>query len=139
VGSSTDKILEHIGRQLEQAGERWRDELRAGFAQTSEGLRIDAARVVPLDGRALALGNGGPCRLLGWSLRNSGATPAVLNFRDGRDTSADMVATVNLGTNSAWQHDTKWFGPTGLAVTDALFLELTGGTMAGAVYLGAVD
>jgi len=127
------KTLEKLGVSIDQAGEKWRDEIRAGFAETSDALAINGARVLPLDGRALALGNSGPCRVLGWSVRNNGAAPATLTLHDGRDAAADVTGTCVLAAGAS---HTSWFGPGGFAITDALFLEVAGGPLAGAVYLG---
>ncbi len=128
--------LEAIAASTHMRVEQMHAELSAGLAQFIGAQRIDAARYHPLDPGRPYNGRG---RLVGWTVRGVSGTP-VINLRNGTTADAqDIVATISLGTGSDWQQDSFWCGPTGIAFTEGLFVELTGGTAAGALYIGAVD
>ena len=115
--------------------ERMGAKLQTGLAEFHNGQRLDAARYVDA-GRAPLLW-GDRCRIVGWSLVEDAEAPAParLVLRNGRDDSAEVVAVVDLDASSS---STQWLGPSGVAVGEALWATVTG-SVAGAVYLGAVD
>lgn len=142
----TDDIVEKFAVQVARDGERWRDEMRAAMSQFANGLRLQGARplAVPFSAGTKLLW-GGPCRLLGWTLRNPAAAGGNIGVTlyDGRDNGAAVVGTASVGSGSAWAQSLAWFGPSGVSVGDALFLESVVGAgtpnLVGAVYIGAVD
>jgi hypothetical protein len=108
-------------------------ELQAGLAEFHNGTRLTAARYVPTT-RALAWGGSG--RLVGWSVRATGGPVTVL-LRDGRDSSGDVLAVIDLVDG---EHETVSIGAGGIAFPEALFLDRSGaGVLDGAVWIGAVD
>lgn len=134
MGKIEDAIA-RLGADLEKGAEQWRDEFRAGFSQFANGVRLQGCRVLPLRG---ALLYGGPGRLVGWSLRNDHATEAaVITLRDGRSNDDDVAPPVAVLTIAAG--DTSNLTVPGASITEALWLQQDGGTLVGAVYLGAVD
>ena len=143
--SIVQKTLEKIADAVVREGELSRAELRAGFQQTSGAVRLEGARPIQINMTTPVsqLLWGGTGRLLGWTLRNGGGAGNIaVDFRNGRDDSADLLATVSIGSNSAWQQGTVWLGPSGVSITDALWIDPnpTGGaTLIGCVYIGAVD
>lgn len=140
MGWIEDKVegkLESLAAAVSFEAERTRLELAAALSQSIKGARIDGALPRQIRANAQNLGVGG--RLLGWSLRNSGATTVTINFRDGHDVGGDLIGTELLGTNSAWARSSVWFGVAGASFGEGLWVEVTGGTVDGAVYLGAVD
>lgn len=134
--NNTD-LLEHIAGAFALEGERIRDELRAGMAATDRGNRIDGARYRPLPTYANQPTWNGPARLVGWSLYARGQAARMV-VHDGHDSSGDVVAVVDL---ASLEHDSQWFGPSGVSLTEAVYLEVIGDALnvTGAVYLGAVD
>lgn len=108
--------------------------LEAGLAEFQNGNRLTGARPIPAGYRAMA--NNGPGRLVGWSVFADGGT-VELHIRDGRDADADPIASLNLADGES---STVWMGPGGVSFGEALFLDRSGtGTLAGSIYLGAVD
>lgn len=132
--SKTEELIEKLAVAITRDGERWRDEYRAGMSQFANGVRLQAARPVILD-RAKVLW-GGPCRLVGWSIEGVGGA-AKVRLRNGRDNTADVVATLSVTADGIV--DTRWMGPGGLDVGEALYADVVAGTVIGTVYLGAVD
>lgn len=133
--SVTQKLLEKIVGAIERAEESVRNDVRAGLAETNRAVRLTGARYLPLPASAQLMW-GGQGRLVGWSAQATGG-PVRLVLRDGRDTSADVVAVVDLADG---EHDRTWFGPGGVSFGEALYCERTGtGGITGALYLGAVD
>lgn len=133
--------LDHIGAMFAMEGEKWRDELRAGFAAYDRGNRIDAARYRPLPLYGNQVTWNGAGRLVGWSLRAVGG-PVTVELVDGHDAvNGDTFASLQLSADGATA--TQWFGPGGISFTEALYTVVTLGTGAtsvrGAIYLGAVD
>lgn len=124
--------------------ERHRTMLETGLQRFANGMRINGSRVVQMPAGMPAAGTtsllwGGPCRVVGWSIRAKGGA-AVVNFRDGRDTAAPFVGTVELeAPGSAGSTSNPWFGAAGATALDALSLEVESGAVVGCVYLGAVD
>lgn len=131
-----EKWFDKLGDRVEAEGARVRTELAAGLTQTRNGMRVTGARYVPFPA-ASSLLNGGPGRLVGWSILASAAGPVRVIFHDGRDTGAEVFSVLDL---VAGESDRTWFGPSGISFGEALYLEVVGtGTITGAVYLGAVD
>jgi hypothetical protein len=129
--------LEHIAATVALEGERTRTDMQAGLAQTQRGLRVDAARYRTLPaGASSSPLVGAPCRLLGWSILAE-SQPVRLLLRDGRSSSGDIVVVIDL---AAGESDNQTFGGSGVAFTEALWLDVTGsGTLTGSLYFGAVD
>lgn len=118
---------------LEFAG--LREQLAGPLDQFADGLRVRGARALDVSKRQMIWGGRG--RLMGWTLRGINATVAV-NLHDGRDNSGQLIGTVSVGLNSAWNQSSVWFGPGGVHFGEALFLDLIGtGTVSGAVYIVA--
>lgn len=136
-----DSLIEKLTSTVVQEAEKTRLSLQEGFASSLRGSRLHGALTlqVPSAPTSAQLLYNGPGRLMGWTLRNSaGAGAIVVNLYDGADNTAPLVATVSIGSGSAWQQSSAWFGPTGLAVAQLLTLELIVAsgtpTLAGAVY-----
>jgi hypothetical protein len=134
-----EKWFDKLGDRVVEEGARVRAVIESGLTATNTANRLRGARAIPIDGRALAVGWGAQGTLMGWSLRNTGASNVTVNFRDGRSTDGDLIGTVILGQNSAWMIQTAWFGPGGVSFGEALFIEVTGGTIAGSAYIRAHD
>lgn len=106
----------------------------AGLGEFHNGQRITAARYVDVGRRLVSTGSG---RLVGWSVRNAHATDTVtVTVRNSRDASGDVMATFAL---DAGEDSTVWLGPGGVDFGEALYLEVDGGQLVGAVWLGVVD
>lgn len=136
-----DALIEKLTGTVVQEAEKTRDAMSAGFASSLRGRRVAGAlpRVVPSAPTAATLLYDGPGRVMGWSLRNSaGSGGLVVNLYDGSDNTGLLVATVSIGSASAWQQSTTWFGVDGVGVSEKLTIEIisTGGspTLAGSVY-----
>jgi hypothetical protein len=133
--SLVQKTLERIVGAIERAEENVQNTVRAGLAETTGAVRLTGARVLPIYPNSLAWGGQG--RLVGWSVR--GTTPdgseTTITVHDGRDDSAPILATVTVAAGKA---ATVWLGPGGVTITEACFVKVTG-SLAGSLYLGAVD
>lgn len=113
--------------------EQMHAELQAGLAQFQAGLRIDGDRYVPASRGMLSNGS---ARLVGWSLRATGGAVQV-TLHNGTDASGDVVAVLDLGTDSS---STQQLGRAGVSCPAGVFIAKTGaGQLVGAVHLGAVD
>jgi hypothetical protein len=134
MGFVDDKIAA-VAAQVTLESERTRTELADQFSQTVRGLRIDGA--LPRPFRTNAENYTAAGRLVGWSLRASGAD-ATITFRDGHNTDADPIATVVI---PAGKSDTTSAPGSGVSFVDALYAEVApgSGTIVGAVWIGAVD
>jgi hypothetical protein len=138
--SIVEQLLEKLVERVEFQGETLRAEVAAGLAESRNGQRITGARLAPIYANTLAATTRG--RLVGWSVREAGDTltppaPAAarVTIYDGRDSSADVLAVIQLGAGAA---DTQWLGPGGVSFGEAAFVAVTG-TVAGSLYFGAVD
>jgi hypothetical protein len=91
--------------------------------------RANAITIPAADG-ALA---SAPKILYGWSVGESDGTPAVASFliRDG-SVSGPIVAVVELAANGS---STEWFEG-GVRVPNGIFIDIVGGTVQGAIYVG---
>ena len=71
-------------------------------------------------------------KLFGWSVRNpSGSVAAVMDLYDGTDSTGVPVFTINLATAAS---DSKWFGPNGIQMNNALYANVTAGEVKGSVF-----
>ena len=132
--STVDKLAEKMAEHTALLGESVRDAIRAGLGETTNALRVTGARYKPFPA-ASALLNGGPGRLVGWSVLAAG--PVRVTFHDGRDAGGDVFGVLDLVDGES---DRTWFGGPGIGFGEALYAEITGaGTLTGAVYLGAKD
>lgn len=135
MGWIEDK-LEKVAAAVAAEGERTRLEIAAGLAETLRGLRIDGARYRPIIPNAVNDNAAG--RLVGWSLRADDG-PVVVTLHDGLSADADPIATIALAADTS---DTATIMPAGVSYVDGLYAEVTtanGGTVAGALWIGAVD
>ena len=131
---ASEEKLDALIAAIPMEFERVRSEQQAALAQFHEGQRLDGARYVAADTRGGLMSNGRE-RLVGWSLR-AGGSPATVNIRNGRDAiNGDIVAVIDLGIAES---KTVFLG-VGISCPDGVFLELVGGAVAGAVWLGVVD
>lgn len=134
MSSGVKANLEALAYSTQMAVEGMRADLEAGLAQFIGAQRIDGARYSPLDRTINGRG-----RLLGWTMR-AVTGPAIVNIRNGTSIDApDIVATISLGTGSDWQQDSFWCGPSGIAYTEGLFVEVLNGTATGALYVNGTD
>lgn len=130
--------IEAIPIRLEQVAA----EVRAGLTEFKGTTRLQGARVVPIGaagGRDLA--STGEGRLVGWSLRATGAHATVV-LRDSRGAATgDKIAFIDLPASALEPvTETVWLGTGGISFTEGLFAEvITTGDVQGALYLGAVD
>jgi hypothetical protein len=136
VGWVEDKIekkIEKVTETVTVEAARTRSELASTFATSLRGERLTGALPRPIRPNAVQYGTAG--RLVGWSLRASAADVTV-TFHDGRNADADPLATVVV---PAGRSDTTAFP--GVSFVGELYAEVTtaGGTVTGAVWLGAVD
>lgn len=133
VEDKLDKKLEHVVDTVTTESLRTRAELAAAFAESLRGSRLTGALARPIRANADSYGAGG--RLVGWSLRSVTADVTV-NFRDGRDTDADPIATEFIPAGTA-----KTVSMPGVSFVDRLYTEVitAGGTVFGAVWIGATD
>lgn len=128
-----EEAVAQLGADLQRGAEQWRDEFRAGMASFDRAQRLQGCRVLPLRGQLLY---GAPGRLLGWSLRSD--QPVTLTLRNGRDDTADPLATVIIPAGQSSNLTVP-----GASITEALWLQTewagTAGTVVGGIYVGAVD
>jgi hypothetical protein len=123
---------------------RWASQMQADLAQSLGGIMLRGARPVPI-GSAAAGSNrplSSPGRIVGWSLHEtSGTNPALVRLFDGRDTTGSLLASVQVAASpAAASCNNTWFGTSGISVTDALYVDVSGaGTIEGTLYLGGVD
>lgn len=132
MGILGDKIDEKVTNAL-LASERHMAEIAVGLAAFQNGHRITAARSLPVN---VARAWGGSGRVVGWSVKATGG-PVTVYLRDSRDVEGQVLAVIDLTDG---QHETVSLAPGGVSFGEGLFLDKTGaGTLAGAVWLGAVD
>jgi hypothetical protein len=128
-------IIDHVAGEIAGSEQRILSRVAAGLTETRNGLRVAAARPVPIIPNRPV--NSGPARLVGWSVRASGG-PATLTVYDSRDDSGDVLAVVQLATDGATGN--HWMGPAGVSAGEAVSVYVTGaGTVTGSLYLGSVD
>lgn len=71
--------------------------------------------------------------LTGWAVKETtGAAPAVLNVWDGTDNRGLLLAPVNLASNES---NREWFSDWGVAFSRGLFVEVTSGSVSGALWI----
>ena len=113
------------------------ERLRAELAKSRGGVLIRGAEV-----RQIRTGNqssqlaGAAGRLVGWSFRETAGAVATLYLRDGRDSTGDIIAALQLAPNESTRDS---YFPGGLGFQLGLFVDVAAGTVEGSVYLGAVD
>lgn len=132
--STTEKIADRLGELFALQGERIRATIAAGLVETKNALRLRGARVVGVIPNAPLVP--AACRLVGWSLRAGSGGPAVLALYDAREAFGEPVAVVTIPADGTDNHS---FPGGGVSITEALFFAVTSGTVAGSLYLGAVD
>lgn len=131
--SLTQRVVDDVAERIALEGEKVRDEIRAGLAETRNGLRVTGARYVPIYPNSLAAASAG--RLVGWSVRETAGAAAVVTVYAGRDANADVLATIPLAANGGSTHLP---GGPGVSFGDGAYVAVTG-AITGALYLGAVD
>jgi hypothetical protein len=129
-----EKLAEKFGEQQAVAAETIRASIAAGLAETRNALRVTGARNVPVYANTPL--NSGPARLVGWSLRETSGAAAQVTVYDARTADGDVLAVLNLPANGASNHGLP--GP-GVTATEAVYFAVSGGTVQGSLYLGAVD
>jgi hypothetical protein len=71
--------------------------------------------------------------LKGWAVRETtGAAVAAFTIRDGLGATGLMVAPVNLAANESSR---EWFGEAGLVLEGGVFIDVTAGSIEGAVWV----
>lgn len=129
--------LEAIAASTQMRVEELHAELQAGLAQFQGAQRIDGARYVDVGSRNGQLSNG-RTRLVGWSVRATGAAVAA-TLRNG-DALGDVVAVIDLDPAAGRPSQTHTLTGPGVSCPAGLFVETSGaGVLTGAVHLGAVD
>lgn len=140
MGWVEDKI-EHLATTVALEGERTRNEMAAGLAETQRGIRVDGATYRPLPA-AGGVVYGGTRRLVGWTAREAGgANPVSVDLYDGGDAGAidpaRLVATFTVPAGGAVAPN---FMPAGISFGEGLFAVVSGtGVLRGVALIGAVD
>lgn len=133
MGNPLEGALDRVVAAVDRAGEKWHDAMRAGLAQTEKAVRVRGARNRPIFGTGLVWG--GPGRFAGASLVNAGGTDVTVTWTDGEDGTGDFVAGVVVKAGTSAQ-----LNPPSPGVTfGRLSVTVTGGSISGTSYLGAVD
>lgn len=136
--SIAETIADKLGELFALQEERTRAQIDAGLIQTRNALRLQGARTVTLNGNAGTQSVwAGPGRLVGWSVL-AGASPVTVSIYDGRPdsyTTADLVAVFALTAGQSANHA----GGGGVSITEACTVVVAGGTVTGAIHLGAKD
>lgn len=71
--------------------------------------------------------------LTGWAVKETGgAAPAVANVWDGTDNRGLLIAPINLAANES---NREWFSDWGIAFSRGLFVEVTAGSVSGALWV----
>lgn len=69
----------------------------------------------------------------GWALKETtGAAPAVANLWDGTANNGLLIAPINLAANESTR---DWFGELGVSFVRGLFVEVTSGSVSGALWV----
>lgn len=131
------QAFETLGDRLEELLHAQVDQINGALTQSIKGVRTQGANRVSFalaagqsDGNARPTHAGGV--LLGWSIRETtGAAVAQVIFRDGGST-GEEIASANLNAGES----TRDVFPFGISLIDDLYLDVTSGAIAGAVYLG---
>lgn len=133
--SALDKGLEKVLDRVEGAKLEVLARYQAGLQETVNALRVTGARALPLYGSGSQLVSNSRGRVTGYALREtSGANPAVVRLRAGRDSGGDLLVPIAL---TAGQSRTE--AVPAVSYGDGLFVEVVSGTVEGAVFVGAVD
>jgi hypothetical protein len=129
--SITDNLADSIAEKFALQGERIAAEIRAGLLETTNALRLQGSRNLPIYANTTAWR--GPGRLMGWSVRETAAAPATVTLHDGRDSSGAVLGVLNLAAGEA---DTQPLPA--VSVTESLYVAVTGAVQ-GSIYFGATD
>lgn len=111
--------------------------IETALAPTDRGVEIKGARVVAINTNQPRISVSGG-RLIGFSFRETTDTArAVVVLRAGQDNTGDEIAGITL---AAGESDREWFGEAGLNIgPEGLYIDVLSGSVAGAIYFGAVD
>lgn len=126
-------IADKLGELFALQGDRIRDEIRSGLAQTNNALRLQGARNRPIYANTVAWAGSG--RLVGWSIRGDDAAASTITLHDGRDDGGELLAVLTVGPGEVSNHSLPGGG---LSITEACFVKVAG-AVTGSLYLGAVD
>lgn len=129
--SITDNLADSIAEKFALQGERIAAQIRAGLLETTNALRLRGSRNLPIYANTTAWR--GPGRLMGWSVRETAGAVATLTLHDGRDSSGDVLAVINLAADAA-----ETLSVPAVSVTESLYVAVTGAVQ-GSIYFGAVD
>ncbi len=73
-----------------------------------------------------------PRRLMGWSVHNNHASTAMtVTLHNGTANTDPIIASIEIAAGTS---DGVWLGDLGVAAADGIYLDLTGGTLLGAIY-----
>lgn len=72
----------------------------------------------------------GTCRLMGFSIADTGGAAVLVYIREGSASGAILAAIELLANTSV----TKWFGPQGILCNGDLWFDKSSGTYSGVVY-----
>jgi hypothetical protein len=138
VDNPLHKALNGIVEAVDRAGEKWHAAMQAGLAQTERAVRLRGARNKPLTGTGLV--QGGPSRLAGWSLLNTGANPLTVAYYDA-DSAGATDTFLGGDTIPAGASSTKVLPGPGVSASYGVYAVVTGTAPAytGTTYFGAVD
>lgn len=71
--------------------------------------------------------------LTGWAIKETtGAATAVMTVRDGLTSAGLTIAPINLAANES---NREWFSDWGIAFSSGLFLDVTAGSVSGALWI----
>lgn len=100
---------------------------------STPGLYADPVAMPLPAGNASGVVVAGPCRLIGWGLKESTGMGSVsMDIFDGNDATGQLAVPINLTTSESVR---DWLGPTGLLMTRGLYVRINSGTPAGALWV----
>lgn len=71
--------------------------------------------------------------LTGWAIKETtGAAVAAMTVRDGLTSAGLTIAPINLASNES---NREWFSDWGIAFSNGLFLDITAGSISGALWI----
>jgi len=130
----TQAMVDGLVMTFEASLQRF-EETSVRNAQSINAVNLRGASVVPIGSANTGTKRPmvSPGAVLGWSMRETtGAGTAVVALRDGADSAANLVTSIQLPANGSVR---DWFGPSGLAVAYGLYVDVMSGSIEGAVYL----
>lgn len=147
----SEKNLEHLRPLVDAMALEMRSAVEAVGGQVVAASRA-GVRVHGAEPRSITLPAGGtrtltvsPCRWMGYLIaETTGTTGVRLRFHDGDSADGDVIGSVTLSPGESVR---DYFGPSGVALSYGLFVELlpfpgatdAGGTIDGAVFTAAGD